>query len=577
MPAHIHARPTPPDPISITMHTTVDTKARRALSAVLTDYAADLSSREDLIVTVAPGVRDTYSAPALIHFPSATIHIDASLFETGPDGTHTVAPEDPHARPVGFGALVHEAAHAAHTRWKVRLPQDTDQAAFAAADLIEEIRAEAAQLVRRPADARWLRAMAAELVLEGAPVSGDDSPWAAARAALLVAGRVDNGTLTISEARPVVLAAKKVLGSDLLKKLRVVWKSATQLADDDTDGMIAAGRAWCDLLNIAPDKPEPTPTHATGGRRPAELVAQAVKATAAKVRINSAAESRNSGPSPAEAAAAERSEQAHTANIAAGVFAPHSPCGQVTGSRPPTAVERRAAARLAQQLRRAAVRERAATPTASALPPGRLNVRAALAKDAQRAAGVIPTAEPWRAVNRKTTPTPPLRIGIVVDTSASMSAFTEPIASIAWILARAAALSATDATTAAVHFSGKTAAAITRPGDNPAQVSTFKADNGGHPIGTAIDAVDGGLGLARPGAARLLVIVSDGVFTDSENNAARKRTERLVGTGCPVLQVTTADQKKTRQIPGATRVRVANAAAAGDAIGAAAVKALATA
>jgi hypothetical protein len=580
MPAHIHAQPTAPNPISITMRTNVDTKARRALSAVLTDHAADLADREDLIVTVAPGVRDTYNAPALIHFPSATIHIDSGLFETGPNGTRTVAPVDPHARPVGFGALVHEAAHAAHTRWKARLPQHADKAAFAAADLIEEIRAEAAQLARRPADARWLRAMAAELILEGASVSGDDSPWAAARAALLVAGRVDNGTLTTAEAGPVILAAEKVLGPGLLEKLRVVWTSATHLNDDDTDGMLAAGHAWCDLLNIAPDKPEPTPTrepHASDGQQPAGLIAQAVQTTAAKVRDNSAAEYPNSGPSPAEAATAERDKQARTAKIAAGVFDPRGPHGRVTGTRPPTAVERQAAARLAQQLRRAAVRERAAIPTTSALPPGRLNVRAALAKDAQRAAGAIPTAEPWRAVNRKATPTPPLRIGIVVDTSGSMKAFTEPIASIAWILARAAALSATDATTAAVHFSGCTAAAITRPGDNPARVPTFEADNGGHPIGAAIDAVDGGLGLAKPGAARLLVIVSDGKFLTGEDTEARKRTKRLVSNGCAVLQITTTDQKTTKQIPGATRVRVANAAAAGDAIGAAAVKALATA
>ena len=578
MPAHIHAHPAPPSPISNAAGTRTDAKARLALSAVLTDHAADLADREDLIVRVAPGVRDTYQAPALIHFPTATIHLDAALFESGPNGTHTVAPTDPHDRPVGYGALVHEAAHAAHTRWKARLPLHMDTAAFAAADLIEEIRAEAAQLARRPADARWLRAMAAELILEGAPASGDDSPWAAAQAALLVEGRVENGTLTASEAGAVASAAEKVLGPDLLGELRAVWMFATHLDDDDTDGMLAAGRAWCDLLNTDPDKPEPAPMHGPypQGQEPAGLVAQAVQAAAAKVRDNATAESPDAGPSPAEAAKAERDEQARTAKVAAGVFDPSGPRGRVTGTRPPAAVERQAAAKLAQQLRRAAVRERAAIPIASALPPGRLNMRAALARDAQRAAGAIPSAEPWRAVDRKATPTPPLRIGIVVDTSGSMRAFTAPIASIAWILARAAALSATDATTATVHFDGRTVAAITRPGDNPAQAPTFEVGGGGHPIGRAIDAVDGGLGLAKPGAARLLVIVSDGVFSTDETNAAHNRIKRLAATGCAVLQITATGQKN-RPIPGATRVSVTNAAAAGDAIGTAAVKALATA
>ena len=153
MPAHIHAHHAAPAPVSTAGRNSVDAKARLALSAVLTDHAADLADREDLIVKVAPGVCDTYHAPALIHFPTATIHIDSALFETGPNGSRTVAPTDPHARPVGYGALVHEAAHAAHTRWKTGVVQHRNKADLGAADLIEEIRAEAAQLARRPADA----------------------------------------------------------------------------------------------------------------------------------------------------------------------------------------------------------------------------------------------------------------------------------------------------------------------------------------------------------------------------------------------------------------------------------------
>jgi hypothetical protein len=580
MPAHIHAHQVPPAPVSAAIRTRADAAARLALSATLTDHAADLADREDLIVKVAPGVRDTYHAPALIHFPTATIHVDAALFEIDPrdHSRRTVAPSDPHTRPIGYGALVHEAAHAAHTRWKAWLPQHVDKAVFAAADLIEEIRAEAAQLTRRPADAQWLRAMAAELILEGAPASFDDSPWAAATAALLIAGRVDNGTLTTVEAAPVIAAAEQVLGAELLNDLRAVWTFAVCLDDDDADGMLAAGRAWCALLKTDPDKPEPAPMCGPHreGQEPAGLVAQAVEATAATVRDNAAAEAPAAGPSPNEAARAERDHQSRTRKVAAGVFDPNGSRGRVTGSRTPAAVERQAATRLAQQLRQAAVREPAAIPTASQLPPGRLNLRAALARDAQRTAGAIPTVEPWRTVSRKATPTPPLRIGICVDTSGSMAAFAAPVASIAWILAHAAALSATDATTATVHFDGRTVAAITRPGDNPPQVPTFDVGRGGHPLARAIDAVDGGLGLAKTGAARLLAIVSDGVYDPAEQDAARDRIKRLAASGCAVLQIT-ADGQAFEPVPGAVRVAVANAAAAGVAIGQAAVKALTTA
>ena len=122
MPAHVHNHPAAPAPVSGQILTRPYKTARLALSATLTDRVADLADREDLVVCVAPGVRDTYNAPALIHFPSATIHIDAGLFETGPNSATGPAPGDPHARPVGFGALVHEAAHAAHTRWKTWYP-----------------------------------------------------------------------------------------------------------------------------------------------------------------------------------------------------------------------------------------------------------------------------------------------------------------------------------------------------------------------------------------------------------------------------------------------------------------------
>lgn len=578
MPAHVHNHPAPPAPVSGQILTRPYKAARLALSATLTDRVADLADREDLVVRVAPGVRDTYSAPALIHFPSATIHIDAGLFENGPNGATAPAPGDPHTRPVGFGALVHEAAHAAHTRWKTGIPTGIDNAALAAADLIEEIRAEAAQVNRRPVDRRWLRAMASELILEAAPASSDDSPWAAAQAALLVGGRVDNGTLTPTEAAPVMRAAEQVLGQDLLEELRAVWTFAAHLDDDDTDGMLAAGRAWCQLLNTDPEKPEPAPMQ---GPRPegepsGGILAQAVDTTAARVGRNTAAEAPAPLPSATEAANAEKKKQDRTRKLAAGIFDPNARPGRVTGTRPATGGEQRAAARLAEQLRRAAVRERAAVPTASQLPPGRLNVRAAMTRDAQRAAGAIPTAEPWRAVARKSTPTPPLRIGIVVDTSGSMRDFTAPVASIAWILARAAALSGTDAATATVHFDGATVAAITRPGHNPAQVPVFDTGGGGHPVGRAIDAVDGGLGLTKPGAARLLVIVSDGVFISDEQAAARDRIARLSQTGCAVLQIT-ADGQNAVNVPGAARVTVPNAAAAGAVIGDAVVKALTTA
>ena len=65
-------------------------------------------------------------------------------------------------------------------------------------------------------------------------------------------------------------------------------------------------------------------------------------------------------------------------------------------------------------------------------------MRGALAADAQRAAGALPTAEPFTRTTRRAVPTPPLRLGIACDVSGSMVEFAGPVASAAWILAHAA-------------------------------------------------------------------------------------------------------------------------------------------
>ena len=88
-------------------------------------------------------------------------------------------------------------------------------------------------------------------------------------------------------------------------------------------------------------------------------------------------------------------------------------------------------------------------------------MRAALAADAQRATGLRPTAEPWAREVHRHVPSPPLRVGIaVVDVSAKMQPFAKPLASAAWIVARAAGWS--DAIAATVCF-GERVTAVIRP------------------------------------------------------------------------------------------------------------------
>ncbi|HJT04914.1 MAG TPA: VWA domain-containing protein, partial [Pseudonocardiaceae bacterium] len=239
-------------------------------------------------------------------------------------------------------------------------------------------------------------------------------------------------------------------------------------------------------------------------------------------------------------AAADDAEQA-TTKAAHKVFTVGGPrTGHTTtaGTRPPTAAERTAVRVLARALSTAGIRDRVATKTTSPTPPGRLRMRGALAADAQRAAGALPTAEPFTRITHTPVPTPPLRLGIACDVSGSMQRLAPTIASTAWILAHAAHHTTVPADTATVIF-GHHVRPITRPGTAPAQVTEFTANDNYEDIPTAIDALDGALGLSHPGAARLLVIVSDGHFRGDPRHEGQQRIDRLRAAGCGVLWLTT--------------------------------------
>jgi VWA domain-containing protein len=242
------------------------------------------------------------------------------------------------------------------------------------------------------------------------------------------------------------------------------------------------------------------------------------------------------------------------------------------GTRPPTDVERAAARVLGRALDTAGVRDRVATRTRSALPPGRLAMRGALAADAQRAASSLATAEPFTRTSRRPVPAPPLRLGIACDVSGSMDAFAGPVASTAWILAHAAAHTRVPATTAAVIF-GRYVRAIHAPGECPAEVTEFLATDNYEHADKAIDALDGALDLARPGAARLLVIVSDGQYRPDPRREAQLRVNRLTAARCGVLWLAPA-HAPTDPLRGVTVAALSDPAATARAIGRAATTAL---
>ncbi|MEV3898386.1 hypothetical protein [Streptomyces anulatus] len=546
------------------------------VGAELGDRLVALSGRSDLLVTCRPGTRS--GAPAA-YFPDlGEVEFDSALF--APLRPHEIHPRivgDERNYPAAWGVFVHEAAHAAHSVWTP--PAGADPRVVEAALLLEESRVEGAHLITRPTDRPYLRTSARTLVMPDIDHPTLQGIEHAAGVAALILGRRDAGILDANETRAVTDLCEKVLGAPLLATLTRIWTAAHQCADHDATTMLAHAQKWCDALDAAaPALPVPEDLvdllsgavvvvmDSTAATDAADLAAKDAATNAAAARSQAQAQDR----------AQRAGQRRRAAATAKSVFSPDgtsAPSGNpVTGTRRPTAAEKGAAARLSRALRAAAYRERTEQRTTSPTPPGRLNMGRALARDAQRAAGSVPTAEPFTRVRRRNSPTPPLRVGIAVDVSGSMSAACKPVASAAWIVARAAALTDPDSRTATIAYD-RHLTALTRPTHRaPERVTTFDATGGAHNLSAAIDALDHGLELSRGGTGRLLVIVTDAVYTADETAAAVTRVKQLATAGCAVLQLTLTAE--SRHLPGTTLLHLPRPSSAPAAIAAAATDAI---
>ncbi|WP_233580348.1 vWA domain-containing protein [Streptomyces triticirhizae] len=498
-------------------------------------------------------------APAAFYPATAELEFDAQLLEhLAPASIDPRRAGDEERYPAAWGVLVHEAAHAAHSRWEApmgRRGTEADQAAT----LLEESRAEHAHVARRPQDRRWLREATRTLIAQDILASMPTTREAAAVAGGLLLARRDAGILDPEETAPLEPVLDRLLGSELLARLREIWQAAHRTADDDHEAMLQHGLDWCQALEgpgggtPALTRSEVDAVHTALADALDQLDARMVE------RDRDEAEEAARADAARAAARAARSEatsiRRNAEELAKQVFGPGGAGrkGTIRGTRAPTDAEKAAAGQLARGLRRAAYRERTVTQVSSTTPPGRLSVRQALARDAQLAAGATPTATPWKRSVRRATPTPPLRVGIAVDISGSMTNAVGPIASAAWIVANAATRLDAQSRTATVAFA-RHVTPITAPGRAPKDVTEFDTKGGNEHITEAIDALTAALDLDRPGAGRLLAIASDGWHPDQQIERATDRVARLRAAGCSVLWLAFAPHPKP--LPGVTLVEL---------------------
>ena len=327
------------------------------------------------------------------------------------------------------------------------------------------------------------------------------------------------------------------IGTEALGRLRATWREFHAVADDDLRTRVTLARRWCRILGLDPDEAPPAPLVIKIPSELAKALARAIEILAEAVAADFAPPPPPFPPDAADKREHEKASRRNAERAAREVFGKRTRPRAITGTRDPREEEAAAARRLTRALRDATAGGRDTVTVTSKVPPGRLRMGKALAGKAQRAAGAVPTAEPFTSSRSRRVPAPPLRVGIACDISGSMGAFTGPVASAAWILARAAG-HLPSARTASVLF-GKGVYALTRPGETPAKVTDFTATASSESACRAIDALDGALDLASPGTARLLVIVSDTMFVaPGEPAGAQQRITRLHRAGCGVIILT---------------------------------------
>lgn len=160
-------------------------------------------------------------------------------------------------------------------------------------------------------------------------------------------------------------------------------------------------------------------------------------------------------------------------------------------------------------------------------PPGRLRGRGAIDRDAQRAAGMIPTAHPWKVTRKLMDKAPPPVVGIMLDVSGSMAKQARPTASLAWSLSEAAR--SAQLKTAMVTFGNQGKRVV----HDPRFVSVTDVSNGGFENTVeGFPALDRVLHLSRPARGnRVLIIVTDLGIGNTQCNtyfaAVLRHLERL--------------------------------------------------
>ena len=531
------------------------------MSAWTGQLANEWSGRSDIVAYVDSSASVDSGVAALFDPLRAEVEVNTKI-AFGPLATPDMVGDIRKRRtqfsyPIATGAIFHEAMHARFTKWDLPKAVEALQPnEYKALHLLEEGRIERLGVDTFPHFKNFLRASAIGIAIgdvQAENFEGSTIRFLSQSMGLILA-RVDAGVLDEADASTYREALIEALSEDVIQEFREVWLQFQLLAENETEQAYELARQWEALIQKHKqegDEDEDGEGEGEGGSgsRYDEIVQgiiDAMKEDEGNTAIAVSDElddqqTTEEYKEQAEARSASAKSEARDKTNADKTFVSTGPgAGGKTSSRlrerrAPNSAERTAAVKLGGLLDKAKYRDRVEIRGTAVTPPGRLRTRALIQNRAMKENGVHATVEPWRRTIRKNTDDPTLKVGVMVDISGSMGSAMEPMASTAWVLSEA--VRRIQGRAAMVYY-GESVFATLKPGQHLTDVAVYTAPDGTEKFDSAASALNGAMNLTGGSGARLMVVVSDGIYTDRETPKAKEWVKRMTDNGVGVVWLT---------------------------------------
>ena len=523
------------------------------VGAQLGELVNTWAGRSDIVAYVGPGAGQ--SAPACFNPPMAEVEVNVEVAfgaavtpETIGDIRNRTTQFD---YPRASGAIFHEALHARYSRYDlIKANEELSKNEMQALILLEETRIEALGVENFPANRVFLRACAMDIILDDVRehLEQNTTTRALAQLAGLVSARVDAGSLDREDALDVQDIVVDYFGTARYSQLRDIWLRF-QKYEGHTNALplYELAREWEKLVSeVSEDKgdaEQDNPVAAALAGIITEIIESLEEAAEdIAIAIGDEAqeqEQKEDWQEVVDLRGKSAKQQKEHEKISDQVFNKSSAelgdsgsFSRIKETRAPSGPERAAAVKIANMLERAKYRERDEKEVTSILPPGRLRSRAMLQEAAYKARGSMMHAQPWKRTVRKHTDDPTLNVGVMVDISGSMADAMQPMAVTAWAMSEA--VRRVQGRCAMVYY-GSGVFPTLKPGQHLPEVNVYSAPDGTEKFDKAFKALDGSLNLLNGTGARLLVVVSDGCYTEPERENAKKWVNECEKSGVAIL------------------------------------------